>query len=68
MPQQLKIAKLDATAVARITQLESQTGAHIMAFEPGLEYALLDADALATVRALEDELGVILLVYTKDDA
>lgn len=68
MPQQLKIAKLDATAVARITQLEAQTGTHIMAFEPGLEYALLDADALATVRTLEDELDVILLVYTKDDA
>ena len=63
MAQQLKIARLDATAVARIRQIEEQTGKHIMAFETGLDFALLDDAELTAVQALEAELGVILLVY-----
>lgn len=63
MAQQLKIAKLDETAVAKITALEEKTGKHIMAFDKGPSFAALSEEDLAAVQALEEQLNVILLVY-----
>lgn len=64
MAQQLKIANLDETAVARVRELEEALGKHIMAFEPGLEFAKLSEAEMARIEALEKDLSVILLVYT----
>lgn len=63
MAKQLKIARLDETAVAHLRELEQALDKHIMAFEPGLEFAALSEDDMARVEALEKDLGVILLVY-----
>ena len=63
MAQQLKIAHLDETAVAKIRALEKETGKHIMAFENGPAFAELSGDHLNKVQALEKELGALLLVY-----
>ncbi len=61
--QQLKIAHLDQTAVAKIRELEDKTGKHIMAFEQGLSFAQMSDDHLKEVQALEEELGIVLVVY-----
>ncbi|MCA9954641.1 MAG: hypothetical protein H6657_18165 [Ardenticatenaceae bacterium] len=63
MAQQLKIAHLDETAVAKLRALEEETGKHIMAFSTGMAFAQLPNDQLQKVQALEKELGVLLLVY-----
>jgi hypothetical protein len=63
MAQQLKIAHLDETAVAKIRALEKETGKQIMAFESGPPFAELSSDHLNKVQALENELGAVLLVY-----
>ncbi|MCB8925753.1 MAG: hypothetical protein H6652_09025 [Ardenticatenaceae bacterium] len=63
MAQQLKIAHLDETAVAKVRALEEETGKHIMAFESGPPFAELSAELLQKVQLLEKELGVVLLVY-----
>lgn len=63
MAQQLKIAHLDETAVAKLRALEKETGKHIMAFEDGPPFAELSDEHLNQVQALEKELGIVLLVY-----
>ena len=63
MAQQLKIAHLDETAVAKIQALEEETGKHIMAFASGPPFAHLSPEHLMKVQALEKELGALLLVY-----
>lgn len=63
MAQQLKIAHLDETAVAKLRALEETTGKHIMAFATGMTFAQLSAQHLEQVQAMEKELGVLLLVY-----
>jgi hypothetical protein len=63
MAQQLKIAHLDETAVAKIRALEKETGKHIMAFGSGPAFAELSSDHLNKVQAIEKELGTVLLVY-----
>ncbi|MBK8128739.1 MAG: hypothetical protein IPK53_07255 [bacterium] len=63
MTQQLKIARLDDGAVAKIQELEQVTDKHIMAFEPGLRFANLAQGELEKIQTLEKELGVILIVY-----
>ena len=63
MTQQLKIAHLDETAVAKLRTLEQATGKHIMAFQHGPSFAQLSDEHLDKVQALEKELGVVLLVY-----
>ena len=59
----LKIATLDEATIAKIKQLEEDLGKHIMAFEPGVSFALLSKDEFLKVEALEKEAGVTLLVY-----
>lgn len=63
MAQQLKIAHLDETAVAKLRTLEEATGKHIMAFATGMAFAQLSDEHLEQVQALEKELDVVLLVY-----
>jgi hypothetical protein len=63
MAQQLKIAHLDETAVAKLRALEETTGKHIMAFSTGMAFAQLSAEHLEQVQSLEKELNVVLLVY-----
>lgn len=63
MADQLQIAKLDEGEVTKVRELESNIGAHVMAFERGKKLAKLDENELARVKALEDELDVTLLVY-----
>ena len=63
MTQQLRIARLDDGAVAKIQELEQATDKHIMAFEPGLRFANLAQAELEKIQTLEKELGVILIVY-----
>ena len=63
MAQQLKIARLDETAVAKLRALEEASGKHIMAFQSGPPFAQLSEEHLNKVQALEKELGVVLLVY-----
>jgi hypothetical protein len=63
MTYQLRIAALDDEAVKKLEKLEAETGHHVMAYEPGLQFATLTAADLVKIRALEEELGVILLVY-----
>jgi len=63
MAQQLKIAHLDETAVAKLRTLEEATGKHIMAFSTGMAFAQLSPEHLEQVQALEKELNVVLLVY-----
>ena len=63
MAQQLKIAHLDETAVAKIRALEKEIGKHVMAFETGPAFAELTSENLDKVQALEKELGTVLLVY-----
>ncbi len=63
MAQQLKIAHLDETAVAKLRALEEASGKHIMAFQHGPAFAQLSDEHLDKVQALEKELGVVLLVY-----
>ena len=63
MTYELRIAALNEDAKKKVQQLEAATGLHVMAYEPGLEFASLTAADLVKIRALEEELGVILLVY-----
>lgn len=63
MAQQLKIAHLDETAVAKLHALEEATGKHIMAFTHGPTFAQLSKEHLDSIQTLEKELDVILLVY-----
>lgn len=63
MTQQLRIARLDGNAVAKIEELEQTTNKHIMAFEHGLRFATLSLADLDKIQALENELGIILIVY-----
>ena len=63
MEEFLKIATLSESDVAKIRELEKETGTHIMAFKPGLSIAKLDEDDLLKVKALETKLGATLLVF-----
>ena len=61
----LKIASVDSATAARIQTLEEEIDKHIMAFEPGVSFALLSADEVEKVESLEKDVGVTLLVYNK---
>lgn len=63
MTQFLKIAELDTDDVAIIRDLEASLGAHIMAYQTGLQMADLTDEEINAVKDVEQELGVILLAY-----
>jgi hypothetical protein len=62
----LKVAILSDEQVAKIRELESLTGKHIMAFEPGLKIASLSEDELQKIKDLEAQLNATLLVFDTD--
>ena len=59
----LKIAKLEATAVKKLEALEESTGFQIMAYEEGCTFAQPSKEQLVEIDKLEKELGVTLLAY-----
>ncbi len=63
MAQFLKIAQLNENEVMKIRSLEESLGAHIMAWQTGLQMADLTDKQVQTVKDVEEELGVILLAY-----
>lgn len=63
MDQFLKVATLSESDVAKIRELESSTGTHIMAFEPGPKLAALSGEDLKRVKELEVQCGATLLVF-----
>jgi hypothetical protein len=63
MSEFLKVATLSSDAINEIRELESATGKHIMAFEPGLQIASLSDQDLRKVKDLEAKLNVTLLVF-----
>lgn len=66
MDKFLKVATLSESDVAKIRELESSTGTHIMAFEPGPKLASLSADDLQRVKELEAECNATLLVFMSE--
>ena len=63
MAQFLKIAELDTDDVGMIRDLETSLGAHVMAFQTGLQMADLTDEQIKAVKEVEEQLGVILLAY-----
>ncbi|MGD2159509.1 MAG: hypothetical protein PVG32_21710 [Anaerolineales bacterium] len=63
MSEHLKIAYLDDEGITKLSALEQELGAHIMALEPSINLAALSTAQLEKIQALEAELGVTLLVY-----
>ena len=59
----LKIASLSDEDAAKLRVLESATGTHIMAFEPGLKIASLSDENVQQLMELETQLNVTLLVF-----
>ncbi|MBN2045611.1 MAG: hypothetical protein JW757_11365 [Anaerolineales bacterium] len=62
----LKIAEISTDSVAKIKDLEAEFGFHIMAFEPGYQFAQPNPAQLSKLQELEKELGVTLLAYTPE--
>ncbi len=58
-----KISEISEEIVGKVKDLESEMDVHIMAIEPGLEYAELSDEQIQKVQALEGESSKILLVY-----
>ncbi|MBE2221411.1 MAG: hypothetical protein IAF02_07720 [Anaerolineae bacterium] len=63
MAEFLKIANLGSDDVAKIRELETSLGTHIMAYQPGLKMAKLTDEQVKAVKDVEEKLGVILLAY-----
>lgn len=66
MGSHLQIASLDGGAISKVQQLEQETGAVIMAFEPGKQSAALTEEQIGKLRSLEQELNVTLLAFEGD--
>jgi len=58
-----KISEISQDLLEQVNTLENEMSVHIMAMEPGLEYAELNEEQLGQVQALESESGKTLLVY-----
>ena len=63
MAEFLKIATLESDDVAKIRDLETSLGTHIMAYQPGMKMAELTDEQVEAVQGVEEKLGVILLAY-----
>lgn len=68
MSEHLKIAYLDDEGITKLSALEQELGAHIMALEPSIKLADLSPAQLERVQAVEEELGVTLLIYEDQTA
>ncbi|MFU8773744.1 MAG: hypothetical protein ACNA8H_15155 [Anaerolineales bacterium] len=68
MAPRLKFADLDEKSVARVQNLESETGTIILALQAVHPFAALSEDALRKIKDLEKELEVVLLAYQPDVA
>jgi hypothetical protein len=68
MSEHLKIAYLDDEGITKLSALEQELGAHIMALEPSIKLAVISTSQLDKIQALEAELGVTLLVYEDQTA
>jgi hypothetical protein len=64
--EQLKIAELTEEKIAKIREMEKEFGFHIMAFEPGYNFAQPSGEQLVKLQELEKALGVTLLAYKID--
>ncbi len=58
-----KISEISEEIVGKVKALESEMDVHIMAIEPGLEYAELSDEQIQKVQVLEGESSKTLLVY-----
>ncbi len=58
-----KISDISEEIVGKVKALESEMDVHIMAIEPGLEYAELSDEQIHKIQALEGESSKTLLVY-----
>ena len=59
----LNPAPLDEESLARLRQLEQETGTVIIAYQPESPFAHLNEGQVARLKELERELGVVLLSY-----
>ncbi|MDX1614700.1 MAG: hypothetical protein R3300_10360 [Candidatus Promineifilaceae bacterium] len=65
-PEGMKFATLSEEQLARVQNLESETGTMIVALEPEFKLARLSREQIAQLQALEHELGVVLLAYQQE--
>ncbi|MBN2500899.1 MAG: hypothetical protein JXB38_08995 [Anaerolineales bacterium] len=58
-----QIAALNEDQFNKVQTIEEELDLHVLALEPGLEFAQLSPDQLEKVKKLEQELGLTLVVY-----
>jgi hypothetical protein len=60
---EIKVAQLDDKHLAKISALESEIGAVVVAYEPSYKPAQLTAEQVAKIREIEAELDLILVAF-----
>ena len=62
---ELPVAELDQERVAQLRQLEEETGAQIVAYQPEPRMAGLSDEAVAKIQEFEVANNVVLLAYVR---